>query len=110
MESDYEKFKNHLKSDTHFKPYDPIRYPALERDPVIEPPQRSMNNVRLSPLPISNSKERGDELVPLICEKRSPIKAPLGTTDVTRGAPSPYVFYILIYIFYLFIYLEKFCY
>lgn len=94
MENDYERFKSHLKSDDkHFRPYDPMRYPALERDPiVIEPQQKSMKNVRLSPLPNYHVKDRGDELVPIICEKRSPVKAPLGTTDVTRGSISPYVF------------------
>lgn len=64
-----------------------MNYPALEKGAVFEP-KTSLNNVRLSPLPLSNSKARGDELVPIICEKRSPIKAPLGSTDVTRGAPS----------------------
>lgn len=90
MENDYAKFKTYLKSNNEFKPYDPVRYTALEKDPVLDPTRSfNNNNIRLSPLQHQYGKERGDELVPIICEKRSPIKAPLSTTDVTRGAPSP---------------------
>lgn len=107
MENDYERFKKYLKSDDDrtFQPYDPIRYPSLERDPIIIEPQsqqqqqqQSLKNVRLSPLRRNYDnniyKERIDELVPIICEKRSPINVQLNTTDVTRGSMStPYVFH-----------------
>lgn len=86
IQEDYDNFKRYSMGQTKsYEPFDPIRYPALEKDAV--QPTKSWKNVRLSPL--LNGKECGEELVPVIYEKRTPIKVPLGSTDVTRGAPSP---------------------